>query len=146
MMRRDWQDIRSLGDLREEMENMFSQFAGAVGHEIPARFRTDPVVNLIEDAESFHAEFEVPGLTMDRIDVEVLGEQLTVKGRRSAVESEHLMFHRRERAATDFSRTLVLPTSVNVEKASATLKDGVLTVTMPKSDVAKARRVEVTSD
>ncbi len=146
MLRRDWQDIKSLGDLRDEMENMFSTFAGAVGHEIPARFRSDPAVNLFEDAERFCAEFEVPGLTMDRLDVEVLGDQLTVKGRRAVVEPEHLMFHRRERATTDFSRTLRLPASVVIDGAEAVLKDGVLTVTMPKSDVAKATRVEVKSE
>lgn len=146
MWRRDWQDIKSLGDLREEMENMISQFAGAVGHEIPARFRTDPAVNLYEVAENFVAEFEVPGLSMERLDVEVLGDQLTVKGRRSVIESEQLTFHRRERSASDFSRTIQLPASVAIDRVDATLRDGVLTVTMPKSDTAKATRVEVKSE
>jgi HSP20 family protein len=68
---------------------------------------------------------------------------LTVKGRREFSTEEGTVFHRRERRTGEFTRTLTLPVDVDPDKVEATLKDGVLTVVMPKSKAALARKIAV---
>lgn len=103
-----------------------------------------PAVNLWEDGENLYAEAEVPGLSMNDIEVLVVDNELTIKGRRQAAEErKDVVYHRQERGALEFSRVLSLPCPVNPDRVQATLKDGVLRITMPKVEQARARRIEV---
>jgi HSP20 family protein len=69
---------------------------------------------------------------------------LTIRGERDEVkDTKETTFHRVERSYGSFSRVITLPTSVDVEKISATAKEGVLTVTLPKRDEVRPRQIKV---
>jgi HSP20 family protein len=105
--------------------------------------RTFPALNLWEDEQNFYAEAELPGFKTGDVDVSVAGNTLTLQGERKAAEQEGLTYHRRERAFGTFSRVVELPFPVEAEKVKAALKDGVLTITLPKAEAAKPRKIEV---
>ncbi len=108
-------------------------------------FRTAayPPVCLWEDGERFVLEAEVPGLKMENLNVEVLGSEITIKGTRSRETGENVTFHRQERGAGEFSRTIALAVEIDPERAEASLKDGVLTVLLPKAEAARAKKIDV---
>lgn len=102
-----------------------------------------PALNCWEDEEHFFVEAECPGLSIENLDLTISGGHLTLSGKRPAAESEKRVFHRRERGTAEFSRTLKLPTEVDADKVEAKLKHGILTVTLPKAEQAKPRRIPV---
>ena len=75
---------------------------------------------------------------------ELLGDQqLQLKGQRNQVNVEAVSWHRRERETGQFERTFELPVAVNPDRVSAQFKNGVLLVTLPKREEAKARKVVI---
>ncbi len=112
----------------------------------PAPRRAAPGVNVWEAGDNFYAEAEVPGLGMDDLEVLVVGNELTIRGRWNAEsDDDKRVFHRRERECGDFTRVLTLPVDLDAEKVDAVLKDGVLTVTLPKAEAARTRKIAVKS-
>jgi len=105
-----------------------------------------PAVNLWEDDEAIRAEAELPGLNMNDIEVLVVGDELTIKGRRTSPENKDFTYHRRERGTGEFSRTLTLPYPVNADRVEATLKNGVMTLILPKAETARPRKITVKSN
>ncbi len=133
-----------VGRLGQEMDGLFNSiFDGDSVY--PFRRRAFPAVNVWEDADCLYAEAEVPGLAMSDIEVFVVGNELTIKGRRGDQKSEVVSYHRQERAAGTFARVLTLPYPVNSEKVEASMKDGVLTIVLPKAEEAKPRKILINS-
>ena len=130
-------------DLHHEMDRVFDAFTRRADNGLTSRARVFPPVNVWEDHECLFVEAEVPGLTLDDLELQVVGNELTIKGRRSAMEGEKLTYHRRERGIGEFSRFVTLPIEVNAEKVDAVLQDGVLTITLPKAEAARARKITV---
>ena len=131
------------GELRREVDRLFDSFVGGVNRGLQFRGRSDPPVNLWEDHECVYAEIEVPGLSMSDIEVHVIGGELSVKGQRSDKRGEDVNYLRQERVSGDFSRSLTISAEVDADKIDAVLKDGVLTVTLPKADGVKPRKIPV---
>jgi len=133
--------------LRSEVERLFDSITHDVGFRTPFGFpmvRGLPALNLWEDEHNLYAEAEVPGLTMKELEIFVVGNELTLRGSRKTEEqSEGLTYHRRERSASTFSRVIRLPVDIAADKVSAELRDGVLTVKLPKAEAAKPRKIEV---
>ena len=103
-----------------------------------------PAVNIWEDNENLYVEAEVPGLALDDIELLVTGDELTINGTRKDVREEQgLTYHRQERQKGRFSRVVPLPVDVDVERAEATLREGVLRLTLPKVAQARLRKIEV---
>jgi HSP20 family protein len=102
-----------------------------------------PAMNLWEEKDAVVLEMEVPGLGMEDFDVLVVGNEITVKGARKEVADEGTVYHLRERTAGSFSRTVRAPVDVDAEKVQAGLKDGILTITIPKIESAKPRKIQV---
>jgi len=101
-----------------------------------------PAVDLCETAEAFIVTAELPGLGRDQIQIQVNDGRLTLQGRRDArVPCEQ--YHQVERGHGEFARTFALPAMVDVEQIAADLRDGVLTITIPKSAEKAPRRVDV---
>jgi HSP20 family protein len=106
-----------------------------------------PAINVWEDDGNVYAEAELPGLLQDQIEVYVTEEnQLTVQGERKLGERPNGTWHRRERGFGKFNRTVTLPANVDAEKVEARLDNGVLHVTLPKSDAARPRKIAVKSE
>lgn len=103
-----------------------------------------PPCNAYEDEHGFHVEVALPGV--DRQDMEILFEDgvLTVKGERKGSNTESARrYFAQEIGWGAFSRSFRLPTYIDPEKVSASYKDGVLTMALPKREEAKPRRIEI---
>jgi len=102
-----------------------------------------PALNTWEDGDSAWLEAELPGLSMDDIEVFVSGNEVTINGRRKIEAAGGAAWHRRERAQGEFSRTLSLPWEIDADKVEARLRNGVLTVRLPKCESCKPKKVKV---
>lgn len=144
MLLRRMAPMATFGPIGREFERLFNGFWNDADSPT-GQPRAFPPLNVWEENDDFVVEAEVPGLQMQNIDVEVLGNELTVKGRREPVAQENVTYHRQERGHGEFTRVLTLPVDVNPEKVQATLRDGVLTIRLPKAEAAKARKIQVKS-
>ena len=131
--------VAHMNRLRDELDRVFGIDTTQWTHA------AYPAVNIWEDDNGFYVEAELPGLSMDELEIYVHdGDELSIKGHREATEIEG-GWRVKERSEGDFSRTFKLPDTVDVAKVSAALKHGVLTVTLPKSEAVKPRKIEVRS-
>lgn len=146
LMRRD--PFRGLVRLQDEMDRLFQTFFGQQGAEAErtAGARV-PAVDVAETETDVVVKAELPGVTKDNLQIEVLPEVLSLKAEASeAKEEKSASYHRRERTWARFERTVPLPAEVRTDAVKATLQDGVLEVRMPKSERAKAatpRKIQV---
>ncbi len=131
--------------MRDEMECLFDQaFSGFPSLTRGARCAPAlPPINVWEDADSFHIEVDLPGLALDDVELTVTGDELTIQGTRKAASEAAVAYHRTERPVGDFARVIRLPEGVNARRIEGTLKDGVLSITLPKPEEAKPRKIAV---
>lgn len=104
-----------------------------------------PALNVWDDGDNLNAEAEVPGMKLEDIEIYVVGNELSLKGQRVIDRGENDTFHRRERFTGRFERSVTLPVKVDAENVKATLRDGVLSIALPKAPEARARKIEVRS-
>jgi len=103
-----------------------------------------PAINLTEDADNYYVRAELPGIRADALDIQAVGRSLTLSGERTiASEGENVRYHRREREAGKFSRTIGLPGDIDANKVDAKLANGMLTVTIAKAEAAKPKQITV---
>jgi HSP20 family protein len=135
-----------VGMLRNEVDRLFSDFFGpqmGTAENGGVRGRAFPALNVWERDNELFVEAEVAGLKNEDLDISVVGNQLTIKGRRADFDDQSATFHRRERGVGEFSRTVELPLAVAPDRVQATLSDGVLLITLPKAETAKPRKIQV---
>jgi len=101
-----------------------------------------PPVDLYEAADRYVITAELPGLSREDVQIHVQDGKLFLRGQRPAGAAACEQYHRVERGHGQFSRTFALPQAVNVEAIDADLRDGILTVSIPKSSLSE-RRIEV---
>ena len=102
-----------------------------------------PLTNVCEDADHVYVEAELPGLKLDDIEVTVHGKDLVLAGERKLPERENVQYHLRDVRGGKFEKRLRLPVAVDAEKVAAILQHGILTITLPKAQSARPRRIEV---
>jgi HSP20 family protein len=102
-----------------------------------------PALNVWTDEDALHVEAEVPGLGLQDLDVSVLGDELIISGERADVVDDTVTQHRRERGVGKFSRTLRLPVAVEAGRVEARLQGGLLSITLPKAEALRPRKIEV---
>jgi HSP20 family protein len=136
------------GDLWNEMNRVQEDVQRLFGRAGLARPRAGvPVVNLWEDDQAVYAEFDLPGFLQEKFDVQITeGNVLTVSGERQPVELPQAVWHRQERGYGTFSRSLTLPALVDADRVEARYEQGVLRLTLPKSEAAKPRKISVKAD
>jgi HSP20 family protein len=127
----------------DEMNRFFAPLgAGLRGNG--AHLAPYPALNVWEDDDHLFVEAELPGYTNDKIEVTVSeGDQLTIAGEREPAASEGSIWHRQESGYGQFQRTVTLPIVVDSDKVAANFDSGVLTLTLPKSEMAKPKRIAV---
>jgi len=134
-----------------DIDRMFEDFFGRrwmrpFGRERPlAEFSAlAPSVDVIDREDEVLVRAEVPGFKKEDIDVSVSGTMLTLKGDTKTEEKEEKGdYYRCEITRGAFSRTLALPAEVDESKARASMKDGVLELTLPKVEKSKRRRITI---
>lgn len=103
-----------------------------------------PMVDVAETKDEVIVRAEVPGMTKEDISVTLQDNVLTLRGeRKQETEAKSATFHRLERSYGSFVRSFTLPTLVQVEKAKADYKDGVLTINLPKAEEVKPKEISI---
>jgi HSP20 family protein len=108
----------------------------------PARDYVSPEVNIFETNDGYVLEAEMPGVSKEGLEVTLEGNEMTILGHRKneAVQGEPLF---RERALADYRRVFELDPAIDTAKIAAKMEQGVLTLTLPKSERVKPRRITV---
>lgn len=141
-----WEPIRDAVTLRDAMDRLFADsFVRPVGHSAGGA-ALEPAVDMYETENDLVVSAPIPGVRPEDVEITITGEVLTIKG---ATKSEYgedgANYHRQERRFGAFARTLELPVSVEAAKAEAKVKDGVLTLTLPKAESLKPKTIKVKS-
>lgn len=132
----------SVAELRRHMDRLFEEYDGR-GEEDYAARAAWPRINVFDAGANLVVKAEVPGLAEKDLQITVNQDVLTVTGERKVDKPEAYSVHRQERAPFKFSRSFTLPTKVDSEKTSAAMKDGLLTITLPKAPEAQPRQIAI---
>lgn len=131
----------------ERMSRQMEQLSNALMGRSGLRFapaRVFPALNITEDKNKYYVRTELPSIRADDINLEVNGRSLSISGERKIrTEGDNVKYHRREREAGKFSRIIELPNDVDADNVQAKMIDGILTVTIAKSEAAKPRQIAV---
>lgn len=133
--------------MRDEFEQIFNRLSSDFDSTKWLTSEFSPACDLSETADAFQIRMDVPGIKPDDITVQVTGDTVHIAGeRKEEKEEKEKTYHRLERRSGSFSQTLRLASAINEEKVQAEFHDGVLTVTLPKTEATKLRTVKVKSN
>jgi HSP20 family protein len=133
----------------EQLESMRRQFDRLLSDDLGEQrgvlsAGVYPQINMTEDADSFFIRAELPGVKSDDIELQATAKNVSISGERKiGVENEGVRYHRREREAGKFSRIVAMPTEIDANQIEAKLKDGILTIHVPKSEALKPRQIAI---
>jgi len=131
----------TLGNAPTLFDRFFVDFDHAFA---PRAAAARPAMDLVAYEDRLELVADLPGLSRDDIDLQVADGVLTVRADRALEVPENGRVVRRERSARSFSRSFALSDEVDVDAIGATMRDGVLRITLPRSERAKPRQIEVT--
>lgn len=134
-------DVMSeMNRLRREMDSLFSQY----GNQPAAAATTYPLVNIGEDDERLVVSAELPGMTKEQVHITFSDGALTISGKREQPEKVSTMSAvRRERSEGAFEKSLRIPTKIDPNGITASFENGILTVTLKKSEEAKPKTITI---
>src|SRR6266511_2829564 len=133
-----------LTSLREEINRLFDAPFSDWTQSTELFNGWTPALDLYEDKDNLIVKAELPGMRQEEIDISLHDGTLAISGERKQEDKhEDAEAYRSERFLGRFHRTLALPKPVQSEKAKATYQDGILTVTLPKTEEAKPKQIEV---
>ena len=142
-----WDPFRDLMSLQDEVNSLFRR-SFLRGADAPVAMETAaawaPALDVHESAESVTVEVELPGMEAKDIEISLEEDILHISGERKfASEVKEEDYHRMERAYGRFERNIPLPRKVQQDKVSASVKDGVLSIVLPKATDAEPRRIPI---
>ncbi len=140
------EDEMGLMTLQRQMNRLLEDFFGRglslepFGREVGA-----VSLDVSEDANTVFVKAEIPGVEPKDVDVSITGDVLTIRGeKKEEKEEKGKTYHRIERSYGAFSRSVILPASIDSEKAEARYDKGILEITMPKKAEAKSKPIQIT--
>jgi HSP20 family protein len=138
-----WRPFGEIRRLRRDIDDLWRRFFGETALD-PTVSEWMPSVDVSETDEHFLVKAELPGLEAKDVDIDVSGDLLTIKGeKKTEEERKEESFYSRERFFGAFQRAIRLPAGVNTDKVDATFKNGVLSITLPKTEESKRKKIEV---
>ena len=144
--RSPWSIFDELESLQEDMNRAFRPGVPGVGRQDGSWRRQSayPLMNVWSSAEGLVIDAELPGVDPKDVDISVMGDELTAHGKVNAVEpAKGVTYCRRERPAGEFSRTLKLPFRAAAGEVKAHYSNGLLRLTVPRSEEEKPRKIAV---
>ena len=130
--RRNWPSLRHWSDF-PSLDNLFE----VEGMRIPS-------LDVVDRDSEVLVRAEIPGIEKKDINISLTDNILSIKGQSSSEKNEEKGdYHRHEISSSSFARSVTVPASVDVSKAVASLKDGVLEISLPKTESSKRRNIEV---
>jgi HSP20 family protein len=114
--------------------------------QVVRRVQGYPPLNVFDAGDRYLLSVQLPGMTPADIDLTITGETLTIRGERKRVEGvKDDSYRRQERPMGRWARTITLPDRVESAKVGASFSDGILTVSLPKAEDARPRRIAVSA-
>jgi HSP20 family protein len=101
------------------------------------------LTNVFDNGDALVVQVEVPGLAKDDLDIQLQGKHLLIKGERHYEAPEGYTVHRQDLGQCSFSRAYTLPIEIAADRVSSSLDDGILTLTLPKAEEAKPRKITI---
>lgn len=143
-----WGDFNNnfalMDEFRRRMDRVFEEFDEERSLPLYEGGTTGwPRTSLLDTGSSLVLRAEVPGLSEKDVTLMINQDVLTLSGERRAEAPEGYSVHRRERPSAKFARSIALPAKVDLEKCQAVVKNGVLTVTLPKAPESQPRQISV---
>jgi HSP20 family protein len=139
--------LTPLRALRDEFDDLFNRLSSDWDGGKWLSREYCPACDLSETADAFQIRMDVPGIKPDDITVQIAGDSVQISGeRKEEKEEKGKTWHRMERRSGSFSQMLRLPGAVNEDKVHAEFQDGILTITLPKTEATKVRTVKVKSN
>ena len=108
----------------------------------PTEHFVAPAASVLEDGDGYQLQVEMPGVPKEGLEISTEGNELTITGRRSLPAIDGMLVHHESRRE-NFRRTFEIDPSIDVHKINARIEQGLLTVTLPKADHVKPRRITV---
>ncbi len=141
------QDVDRLWDSFIERFGLGSPWPFPIGDQRFAAFGQRPRVDVAEKGDDIVVTAEIPGLKREDLDISMTNDVLTLRAEQSSEsEREQAGYHRREIMRGSFVRQIRLPCAVDVDRATADYRDGMLTVTMPKAAQARSRKIPLAGE
>ena len=131
-------EFNPLYEISRDMDRVFDTFFAPTA--LSRRKRAYPPLNLSEDADTLFVECELPGVKIEDIDITLTDSTLTIKGELNPEDGKHF---RSERASGPFQRVVNLYSEVERDNISATLKDGILEIALPKAEEVKPKKIAI---
>ena len=140
-----WDPFRDLNTMQDRMNRMFEDATRGGSPDDPASTTSwSPSVDIFETDAAITVKAEVPGVRQDDNDLSLENNVLTLKGeRRFEKDTKDENYHRIERAYGTFSRSFSIPAVVDSGSIAADYKEGVLTITLPKSEKARPKQIAI---
>lgn len=139
-----WRPFTELSSLRREMDRLWENFFGERPLTRIWEREWAPSLDMSETKDNFVVKAEVPGIDAKDIDISLTGDVLSIKGeKKQEKEEKEEGYHLIERNYGSFSRSVRLPAEVESGKIKASYKNGILSITLPKSEKVKAREVKI---
>ena len=139
-----WFPLDQLNSLRDEMNRLMERPLADFGHSNEFFNGWIPAVDILENKDNVVVRVELPGMKKEDIDISLHEGVLSITGeRKQREEDQGNEVYRSERFYGRFHRTVTLPKPVAADKVKAGYKDGLLTITLPKTEEAKPRQIEV---
>ncbi len=142
-----WEPFRDLVTTQDRLNRLFNETMGRfVGNEGTRSGAWVPSVDIYETEQDIVLTAELPGVDPKDVEATVHEGTLYLKGERKyEKEVKEESYHHVERAYGSFARSFELPASVDADKVQAEFKDGVLTLTMPKKEEARAKKIKIST-
>lgn len=139
-----WPSFGRLSDLRDEIDRLFESPLSELTRTSQLLSGWTPALDVYEAKDNFVVKTELPGMKKEDIEVSLHDGSLSISGeRKTETKHEDAEVYRAERFFGRFQRTVTLPTAVAADKVKAAYKDGVLTITLPKTEEAKPKQIDV---
>ena len=139
-----WPTLDRLSNLRNDLDTLFDlPMLGSFGRAGQLFSGWSPALDLYQNNDNVVAVVELPGMKKDEIGIELHDGTLTISGERKHEGGNGDTAERTERYVGKFRRSITLPVRVDANKVSATYRDGILTVTLPKAEEAKPKQIQV---
>lgn len=139
-----WEPYRELETMRRMMENFFSDTALGLPSQLQRREGFGLALDVAENADAYIVKASLPGVNPNDVDITLTDNVLTIRGQtQEEKETKETNYHLRERRTGSFSRSITLPNAVEADKIEAVNENGVLTLTLPKAEAVKPRKIAV---
>jgi len=139
-----WTPRRSMVNWHNDVDRCFDNFFNSDYKLSDGISTIRPVVNVEETENDFHILAELPGMDKKDIQISIEDGTLSINGEKKNVkESKDKNYHRVERSYGKFHRSFKLPNGIDLEKIDADYKNGILNISLPKSEEAKPKQIEV---